>query len=155
MVAVTLGCGQDKWQWLEDISSLSALGRSANRAALAVHHAAPGGRLDDDGREALRDVRESLTVLRDFSAPELTPGRVPWSDLPPKSVFDVMFAAVSRSDKRGDDRAEMASLIADADAVISEDATGAQSRHVLEFLDDLGRSTLAASDRVSSHRAPL
>lgn len=135
---------------VESVVSLTNLGRLADRAALAAHRAESGTFKDDD-RDALMQAREPLTQLRDFSGTTI-PNHVSLQSMPPITVLEETFHAVSKIDDQCDFGVLLDRLIESIKAVADASATDAQIQSVKTFFDGLAEATLSRTTELARRR---
>lgn len=135
---------------IESVVSLTNLGRLADRAALAAYQA-ESGTLKDDARDALMQAREPLTQLRDFSGKTI-PSHASLQSMPPITVLEEIFHAVSKIDDQCDFGVLLDRLIEAIKAVADASATDAQIQSVKSFFDGLAEATLSRTTELARRR---
>ena len=135
---------------VENVTSLTVLGRLADRAALAAHRSETG-RLDDDDRKALQDARTLLLEVQSFAGTTV-PTRVALRAMGPISVLEETFGAMARTNDQADVGVFVKQLIDSIDSIMAGSGTVEQIQGVAMFFDGLGAVTLDRATSIARRR---
>lgn len=135
---------------VEGVANLTALGRLADRAALAVRRAETGT-LGDEDRAALDEARTLLLQLRSFAGMTV-PARTALQTMGPISMLEQTFGVVSRTNDEADVGASVTRLIESIESIVAGSGTTDEIHNVATFFDGLGAATLNRRSSMARRR---